>query len=54
MTAYADLSIAIDAINKSEAYRFVTKPWNNQELMETVDEALMRYQLVTITGDNGR
>jgi len=32
MTAYADLSIAIDAINKSEAYRFVTKPWNNQEL----------------------
>jgi len=46
MTAYADLSIAIDAINKSEAFRFVTKPWNNQELMEVVDEALMRYQLV--------
>jgi len=46
MTAYADLSIAVDAINKSEAFRFVTKPWNNQELMETVDEALMRYQLV--------
>ena len=50
MTAYADLSIAIDAINKSEAYRFVTKPWNNQELMETVDEALMRYQLVKSLG----
>lgn len=46
MTAYADLSIAIDAINKSEAYRFVTKPWNNKELMDTVDEALMRYQLI--------
>lgn len=46
MTAYADLSIAIDAINKSEAYRFVTKPWNNQELMYVIDEALMRYQLV--------
>ena len=50
MTAYADLSIAIDAINKSEAYRFVTKPWNNQELMEVVDEALMRYQLVKSLG----
>lgn len=50
MTAYADLTIAIDAINKSEAYRFVTKPWNNQELMETVDEALMRYQLVKSLG----
>ncbi len=46
MTAYADLTIAIDAINKSEAYRFVTKPWNNKELMDTVDEALMRYQLI--------
>ncbi len=46
MTAYADLTIAIDAINKSEAYRFVTKPWNNQELMAVVDEALMRYQLL--------
>jgi response regulator RpfG family c-di-GMP phosphodiesterase len=53
MTAYADLSIAIDAINKSEAYRFVTKPWNNVELMETVDEALMRYQLVdSLAGDD--
>jgi len=46
MTAYADLTIAIDAINKSEAFRFVTKPWNNQELMEVVDEALMRYELI--------
>ena len=46
MTAYADLNIAIDAINKSEAYRFITKPWNNLELMDTIDEALMRYQLI--------
>jgi response regulator RpfG family c-di-GMP phosphodiesterase len=50
MTAYADLSIAIDAINKSEAFRFVTKPWNNQELMDVVDEAVMRYQLVESLG----
>jgi len=46
MTAYADISVTIDAINKSEAYRFVTKPWDNKELMEMVDEALMRYQLI--------
>ena len=50
MTAYADLTIAIDAINKSEAYRFVTKPWNNKELMDTVDESLMRYQLISSLG----
>jgi response regulator RpfG family c-di-GMP phosphodiesterase len=46
MTAYADLSVAIEAINKSEAYRFVTKPWDNEELMQVIDEGLMRYQLV--------
>ena len=50
MTAYADITVAIDAINKSEAYRFVTKPWNNKELMATVDEALMRYQLIQSLG----
>ena len=50
MTAYADLSIAIDAINKSEAYRFVTKPWNNQELMAVIDESVMRYQLIKTLG----
>jgi response regulator RpfG family c-di-GMP phosphodiesterase len=50
MTAYADISIAIDAINKSEAYRFVTKPWNNKELMATIDEALMRYELIRTLG----
>ncbi len=52
MTAYADISIAIDAINKSEAYRFVTKPWVNQELLTTIDEALMRYQLIQALGKN--
>jgi putative nucleotidyltransferase with HDIG domain len=53
MTAYSDLSIAIDAINKSEAYRFITKPWNNQELMDTVDEALLRYQLIqSLSGED--
>lgn len=52
MTAYADISIAIDAINKSEAYRFVTKPWVNQELMTTIDEALIRYQLIQALGKN--
>jgi putative two-component system response regulator len=46
MTAYAELSLAIEAINKSEAYRFITKPWNNRELENIVDEALLRYELV--------
>lgn len=46
MTAHADLSIAIDAINRSEAFRFVTKPFRNSEMTLLIDEALMRYQLM--------
>ena len=31
-TAYADLSAAEQAINISEVYRFINKPWNPEEL----------------------
>lgn len=50
MTAFADLDIALDAINRCEAFRFITKPWNNKALMDTVDEALDRYELVASLG----
>lgn len=46
MTAYADLRTAIDAINRSEAFRFITKPWDNDELKSIVREGLDRYGLV--------
>lgn len=46
MTAYADLPTAIAAINKSEAFRFVTKPWSNDELLAIVNEAVERYVAV--------
>lgn len=46
MTAYAEASVAIDAINKCEAFRFITKPWNTEAFFATLDEAFMRYQLV--------
>lgn len=47
MTAYADLGVAISAINRSEAFRFVTKPWDNDELLALVDEAVARYDMLT-------
>lgn len=46
MTAFADLQTAVDAINKSEAFRFVTKPWSNEGLVAVVNEALTRYQVI--------
>ncbi len=47
MTAYANLGVAIAAINQSEAFRFITKPWDNDELLTLVDEAVARYEMRT-------
>jgi DNA-binding NtrC family response regulator len=40
LTGYADLQASIDAINKGEVYRFITKPWNDEELKMTVKQSL--------------
>jgi len=45
-TAYADLSAAEQAINVSEVYRFINKPWNPPELISAVKGALNHYDLV--------
>ncbi len=46
MTAHADLKTAIDAINISEAFRFITKPWIDDELKAIVHEGLERTEVV--------
>ena len=47
MTAYANLGVAIAAINRSEAFRFITKPWDNDELLSLVAEGIARYDILT-------
>lgn len=44
-TGYADLKIATEAINKGEVYKFINKPWNDEELKSAVREALNKYDL---------
>lgn len=46
MSAYADLSSALSAINRSEVYRYVLKPWQDEELINTVYDGLNRYRLI--------
>ncbi len=46
MTAYADVRSAIDAINKGEVYRFITKPWDEEELREIICSAAQKYRVV--------
>jgi diguanylate cyclase len=36
MTGFAELEEAVEAINKSQVYRYIFKPWRPEELMETL------------------
>ena len=46
LTGYADLSTAIEAINRGEVFRFHVKPWVDEEIVRTVEEGVRRYQVV--------
>ncbi len=40
LTGHADMEVAISAINEGKLYRFLTKPWNDEELKVTILNAL--------------
>ena len=44
LSAYTDLEYLMDAINRGEVYRYITKPWTPEELRVTVKNALDYYQ----------
>jgi len=44
-TGYADLKMATEAINKGEVYKFINKPWDDEDLKSAVKEALDKYDL---------
>ena len=39
LTGYSDLASIVGSINEGEVFRFVSKPWDNQEILKTVGEA---------------
>ena len=47
MTGYADMRAAIDSINRGGVTRFITKPWNDDELKEAVVSGVERYNVVS-------
>jgi putative two-component system response regulator len=46
MSAFADLPSALAAINCSEVFRYVLKPWQDKEMLDAVREGLKRYRLL--------
>jgi len=45
MTGNSDKNAIIEAINKGNIYRYVTKPWNREDLKLSIDSAMEVYNL---------
>ncbi|HEY7153300.1 MAG TPA: hybrid sensor histidine kinase/response regulator, partial [Gemmataceae bacterium] len=45
-TGYADIKAVIDAINEGHVYRYITKPWDPDELLTVLRQAGERYDLL--------
>ena len=45
MTAFADIDTAIGAVNKG-AFNFITKPFNREALMRSIEKAVKHYRLI--------
>jgi DNA-binding NtrC family response regulator len=44
-TGYADIKAVVDAINQGHVYRYITKPWDPDELQVIIRQAVERYDL---------
>jgi two-component system sensor histidine kinase/response regulator len=45
ITGFTDVQALIDAINTGRVYRYITKPWDEQELYVTLKRAIENYEL---------
>ncbi|MDZ7655949.1 MAG: EAL domain-containing protein [Sulfurimicrobium sp.] len=52
LSGYTDLASVTDAINKGEIYKFLTKPWDDDEMKKVIREAFLRFELVSRDGNN--
>lgn len=45
ITGYTDINAVIDAINKGEVYKYLTKPWNEADVRIYIDKAFEVFAL---------
>lgn len=45
LTGYSDINAVIDAINKGQVYRYISKPWNEKEFRITIHNAYEVFDL---------
>ena len=51
LTGYSDINAVIDAVNKGNIYRYVSKPWHEYDLKLTIENA---YELYSIRDQNNK
>ncbi len=45
ITGYTDLNAVIDAINRGQVYKYLTKPWNDDDVRDSIEKAYEIYRL---------
>ena len=46
MSGYTSISAVVDSINEGEVYRFIPKPWENEDLIIAVDQCIKHYEVL--------
>jgi len=46
LTAYTDVKDLVDAINAGKVFKYITKPWNQQQLQAVIQQASETYQVL--------
>jgi len=49
LSGFTDVQTIVDSINHGEVFRFIAKPWSEQELRNTIDECIAHYTEVEET-----
>lgn len=45
LTAYSDIKVLADAVNKTKIYQYINKPWEHEKLKTIIDHAIHEYKL---------
>ena len=45
LTGYTDIESVIQAVNQGQIYRYLTKPWDSADLLNTVATAIQKYDM---------
>ncbi|RYX84406.1 response regulator [bacterium] len=44
LTGYSDISAVIEAVNRGKVFHYLTKPWNETELDQTIQNAYNKFE----------